>query len=400
MQHFLILKNTIQTYVWGSFDGIPAFTGLVNTDDEHMAELWMGAHPAAPSRVLFGKGIAVPLDKYIAEHTIEILGKETVNTYEGTLPFLFKVLSAANPLSLQVHPSREQAERGYNREIDAEIQILSPNRNYKDKNHKQEVLLALSPFTVLCGFRSPEETRELLSFASSPVLDEAIARLERDGYRALCQYLLELDPDDRTEALAAACAAADRTSTEDKRWVYSLVTRLSAHYPGDVGCLAPLYLNALTLEPGEVIYLPEGIMHTYIQGTGLELMSNSDNILRGGLTAKHLDIPELLAILDPAPYKPKIIKPETRDKPYTYRTAAKDCELTALRLHDGEYSYRATAPAIVIGASGEIVATSSSGETCKIGRGSFVLIPASGDPITFSGSGVCYVASTPGTLSK
>jgi mannose-6-phosphate isomerase len=397
MQNFLILKNTIQTYVWGSFDGIPAFTGIVNTDDEPMAELWMGAHPAAPSRVRIGKGDSVPLDKYIAEHSVEILGKETLDRYGATLPFLFKVLSAANPLSLQVHPTKAQAETGWKRENDSAIPLLSPNRNYKDNNHKQEILLAISPFTVMCGFRSPEKIRELLSLVDSPIIRESLARLESEGYHGLCQFLLELKPEERNSSIASVIAAGPHAPSVEARSTFALVARLFAHFPHDVGCLAPLYLNVLTLKPGEVIYLPEGIMHTYISGTGLELMSNSDNTLRGGLTAKHLDVPELLKILNPAPYTPEILKPASANSSCTYKTDAKDCELTLIRLQKSEFTYQATAPAIVVGATGDITATNQSGETCPIGRGAFILIPASGERITFSGTGVCYLASTPGT---
>lgn len=397
MQNFLILKNTIQTYVWGSFDGIPAFTGIVNTDDEPMAELWMGAHPAAPSKVRIGKGDAIPLDKYIADHSLEILGKKTLDRYGATLPFLFKVLSAANPLSLQVHPTKEQAETGWKRENDLAIPLLSPKRNYKDNNHKQEVLLAISPFTVMCGFRSPEKIRELLSFVNSPIISESLTRLEAEGYHGLCQFLLELNPEDRAASITSVIAAGPHAPSAEARATFTLVARLYAHFPQDVGCLAPLYLNVLTLKPGEVIYLPEGIMHTYIQGTGLELMSNSDNTLRGGLTAKHLDVPELLKILNPEPYIPEILKPAPAQSSCTYKTAAKDCELTMVHLQKSEFTYQATAPAIVVGATGDIIATNQSGETCPIGRGAFVLIPASGERITFSGTGVCYLASTPGT---
>lgn len=397
---FLRLKNTVQTYVWGSFDGIPAFTGLVNTDDEPMAELWMGAHPAAPSRILGAKGATTPLDTYIADHPLDILGQKTLDRYGPTFPFLFKVLSASNPLSLQVHPTRAQAQEGFARENAAGIPVQSPNRNYKDSNHKQEILLALTPFTAMCGFRDPAETRSLLGAAESPSLTVALEHLDRDGYGAFCRYLLELPAETKIDTLQSVIAANRESMSADAKRAFSLVERLFTHYKGDIGCLAPLYLNVLALQPGEVIYLPEGIMHTYIHGTGLELMSNSDNTLRGGLTAKHLDIPELLKILNVEPYKPVVLRPDATVKPFTYRTKAHDCELTAIRLGGDSFTYRADAPAIAIGATGEIVSSLASGESCAICRGSVVLIPANGEQITLSGTGVCYIASLPGTLSN
>ena len=397
MQIFYALKNTIQTYVWGSYDGIPAFTGIVNTDDEPMAELWMGSHPAAPSRVLVGKD-AVRLDKFIAEHPLKILGKPTNDKYGASLPFLFKVLSAANPLSLQVHPTKEQAENGFARENEAGIPLLSPLRNYKDRNHKQEILMAITGFTIMCGFRDERQTVEYIGRIDSPILSEAIQRLNKGGYRAFCHYLLELEPENRKSAIEAALTVTNGTASTEEHAAFALASQLAAHYPGDIGCLAPLYLNVLNLNPGEAVFLPEGIMHTYIKGTGLELMANSDNTLRGGLTAKHLDIPELLEVLNPEPYKPEILKPEASRTLFTYHTHATDFELSTINMKEGTFSFSATAPAIIIGCSGELLASSSNEETCKVGRGSIVFIPASGSTITFTGNGTFYIASTPGTI--
>jgi len=397
MQNFYALKNTIQTYVWGSYDGIPAFTGIVNTDDEPMAELWMGSHPAGPSRVLVGRE-SVTLDKFIAEHPVKLLGKPTNEKYGTSLPFLFKVLSAAKPLSLQVHPTKEQAENGFARENEAGIPLLSPLRNYKDKNHKQEILMAITEFTIMCGFRDEHQTAEYIGRIDSPILTEAIQRLNKGGYRDFCHYLLELNPEDRKSAIASAITATHGTASTEEQTAFALAIQLAAHYPDDIGCLAPLYLNVIHLNPGEAVFLPEGIMHTYIKGTGLELMANSDNTLRGGLTAKHLDIPELLEVLNPAPYKPEILKPETSRELFTYRTHAADFELSTLNMKDGKVSFSATAPAILIGCSGELLASSSNEEMCKVGRGSIVFIPASGNTITFSGNGTCFIASIPGTI--
>jgi len=396
MQNFFLLKNTVQTYVWGSFDGIPAFTGIVNTDDEPMAELWMGAHPAAPSHILTGKGTSAPLDKFIAERPQESLGTLIDTRYGHTLPFLFKVLSAATPLSLQVHPTREQAEKGFDRETESSVPVFSPVRNYKDRNHKQEILMAITPFTIMCGFKDPSICEELFSLTGSSILMEALNRLHTGGYCEFCQYLLELPLNERQSAIQKAINTDTKGATPAVHAAFNLLSQLATRFPDDIGCLAPLYLNLITLEPGEAVFLPEGIMHTYIKGTGLELMSNSDNILRGGLTKKHLDIPELLATLNPVPYKPEILKPPVGKGIFSYHTPSADFELSVLHPEIQGTEYRAVAPAIVIGSKGEIHATSTSGESCAIARGSFLFIPASGETISFTGKGTCYLASIPG----
>lgn len=397
MQTFYVLENTIQTYVWGSFDGIPAFTGIVNTDDETMAELWMGAHPAAPSHIVTGKGKPAPLNTFIEENPDKILGKDILERFGARLPFLFKVLSVAFPLSLQVHPSKKQAEAGFARENLAGIPLLSPVRNYKDINWKPEIIMALSHFTALCGFRMPEETAKLISCSDSPLLKQAIEKLNAGGYGPFCHFLLELGQNDKKDIIKNIMNTVEtviQTDSENTE-AYVMVRLLANRFPDDIGILAPLYLNIIVLDPGEALYCPSGIMHTYISGTGLELMASSDNTLRGGLTAKHIDIPELLSVLNPEPYLPAKLRLEAERGIVSYKTPSDDFKLSVVRLDNTSAEYMAESPSIIIGSTGNITASCSNSDSCRIARGSIIFVPANGKQIVFSGKGVCYIASTP-----
>jgi mannose-6-phosphate isomerase len=275
---FVGIVNTPRDYAWGSSTAIPELLGVPPTG-RPQAEYWLGTHPGSPARTADGRSLADL----------------------ASLPFLLKVLAPETPISLQAHPSRAQAEAGFAREEAAGIPLDAPERNYKDRNHKPEMVYALSdPFRALAGFRPVDETRAALRDvpAAAPLLD----RLTGDAaLRDTFAWLLSGAPE--VAELTAAISAAAATETGPS---WESVRRLAQYYPGDPGIPVSLLLHTITLAPGEAIYLPAGNIHAYLHGVGVELLADSDNVLRGGLTAKHVDVGGLLEILDfrplPAPY--------------------------------------------------------------------------------------------------
>ena len=404
MKCFFPLHNLIQNYAWGSLDGIASFTGIPNTTQVPQAELWMGAHPAAPSTIEIECNKTITLDKFIAGAPESILGKQTAKTFTNRLPFLFKILSAAKPLSLQVHPSREQAKVGYIRENNAKIPPSSPVRNYKDDNHKPEIIMALDEFTAMCGFRPIENTVRLFNLLNitefAPVLD----RLQIDGnYVEFCRYFLELSGTNKNNVLQAIRSrlnSAKNFPDDNITYIFRLLKDLQQYYPDDTGILAPLYMNVFTLQPGEALYLPAGILHAYIKGTGLELMANSDNVLRAGLTPKHIDVQELLSILKADVFVPTPLRPPiTPNSIYHYHTPCAEFELSLISPHNTEIQIPASFPSIILGHT-ESVILSTESEKHTLGRGESVFIPACRNPIYISGSGIAYMASLPNDTNK
>jgi mannose-6-phosphate isomerase len=301
------LTGTVQHYAWGSTRAIPALLG-VEPDGRPWAELWLGAHPSAPSRLDDGTA----LDAAIAADPARWLGAATAARFGG-LPYLLKVLSAGQPLSLQAHPSLAQAAEGFARENDLGIALGAPNRVYKDANHKPELICALTEFDALCGFRPLPATVELLHALASrgavglapfaAVLDGAGAdpAVAASALRHTVGTLLTMAPGDQGHLVEQTAAACERVDDGPYALSAAWMVRLAGQYGDDVGAVVSLLLNCLQLQPGEAIFLGAGNLHAYLRGTGVEIMANSDNVLRGGLTPKHVDVPELLRVLDFTP---------------------------------------------------------------------------------------------------
>jgi mannose-6-phosphate isomerase len=289
------LAHRVMHYPWGTREAIPALLGIENIDDKPFAELWLGAHESAPSALVVD-GIACTLDAAIAASPLRFLGASVVEQWGARLPFLFKVLSAAEPLSIQCHPDPAQARAGFAREESLGIPFTSPSRNYKDPCAKPELLVALTPFVALKGFRAPAEIARLLRRSAPGALDaladRVVATAIDDGLRAVLTFALETVGDERARVLAALDEGIRARSTPEA----ALVARLRALHPDDMTVLAPLFLNLVVLAPGDGVFLGPGELHAYVEGTGLELMSSSDNVLRGGLTPKHVDKSELMRI--------------------------------------------------------------------------------------------------------
>ena len=306
------LEPVLQEYAWGSTTAIPRLLGQELTG-RPQAELWFGAHPKAPSLV-----DGVPLNELInADPTV--VGADSLAEFGPRLPYLLKILAAAQPLSLQAHPSRSQAEQGYAREDAAGIPRDAPNRNYRDDWPKPEMFVALEPTEALCGFRDPSVSLALLKSLHVDELDALIAPLDQpDPAAAIKQTFLgflELGPG---AALVEEVVAAARGITESDQTAAPELARLAATAielvevnPGDPGVLAALLMNRVALEPGQAVFLRAGNMHAYLHGLGVEIMANSDNVLRGGLTPKHVDVGELGRIVDFAPEVPVLTEPVT-----------------------------------------------------------------------------------------
>ena len=314
-----LLRGAVRTYAWGSRTAIAEFTGRPSPTAHPEAELWFGAHPGDPAWLETDSG-EHSLLQTVRDDPEGQLGAAVRSRFGDTLPFLMKVLAADEPLSLQAHPSAEQAVEGFAREDRLGIPVSSPIRNYRDRSHKPELLVALQTFEVLAGFRPVPRTVELMRALSVTDLDPFVGLLtgqpDADGLRALfTTWITAPQPDLDLLVPAVIEGAIHYVRSGEKEFVAEArtVLELGERYPGDAGVLAALLLNRLSLRPGEGIYLPAGNLHTYLHGVGIEVMANSDNVLRGGLTPKHVDVPELLRVLDFTPASESALRPTTSE---------------------------------------------------------------------------------------
>lgn len=372
----LRLHNPIQNYAWGSRTLIPQLLGVAPTGGP-MAEVWMGAHPRAVSRTDTGEGLNVE----IARNPDGALGVEVAKRYGGTLPYLLKVLAAEQPLSLQAHPNLRQAREGFAREEALGIARDAGNRTYRDASDKPELLCALSPFDALCGFRDVPSTIALWKGLGLPV-----QRLEV-GLAACVEWLLSLDGTS-VSRLATQAAERARQPVPGFEAECRTCTALHAAYPNDVGVVLALTLNRVHLEPGEALYLPAGQLHCYLKGAGVELMANSDNVVRGGLTEKYIDRAELLRVLDFTPRNP----PRVRATGGAYLTPATEFELSRLDVAEAGCTLHRRGPDIVFVIDGRVELSTERGEKLELRRGESAFIPHSDGAIGAVGDGAMFRA--------
>jgi mannose-6-phosphate isomerase len=299
-----LLQGAVRNYAWGSRTAIAELLGAPVPAPHPQAELWLGAHPADPSVLLGRNGARTSLLAALQQDPERELGSGCLRCWGPRLPFLLKVLAAEESLSLQAHPSAQQAAEGFAREEALGIQLGAPERNYPDPYHKPELVCALTEFHALAGFREVAHTVELLTALNVPQLApyrELLAgQSDANGLRALFTTWLTL-PQPAIDALLPpvldGCINLLRTHAPFALECRTVLQLAEAH-PHDVGVLGSVLLNHIVLAPGEALYLPAGKLHAYLQGTGVEIMANSDNVLRGGLTPKHVDVPELVRVLD------------------------------------------------------------------------------------------------------
>jgi len=373
---FVGITNTPRDYAWGSTTAIPELLGLAPTGAPQ-AELWLGAHPGSPSRLAGRDGTLADL-------------------VPGRLPFLLKVLAAAAPLSLQAHPTPAQAEAGFARENAAGVPLDAPERNYKDAFHKPELIYALSdPFAALSGFRPVAETLAVLEpVAGDARLEPLLSRLVDDGsLREVFTWLISRGPgvDDVVSAVVECAEAVDGPS-------WATARLLAEYYPGDPGIPISLLLHSIALRPGEVLYLPAGNIHAYLGGLGIELMAASDNVLRGGLTPKHVDVPELLEVLDfrpgPAPYLPGV---ELAPGVTEFRPDVADFVLTVVSpdaaARGASVTIEGGGPAIAFVASGAATLDGFDA-SFTLERGGAAYISGE-ESVRVSGDGLVFIATSP-----
>jgi len=392
----LVLENPIQNYAWGSRTAIAELLGRPTPSERPEAELWIGAHPKAPSRIAEPAGLGT-LDAAIQDDPVGLLGADVCDRFGNELPFLFKVLAAAEPLSIQAHPNQEQARGGWNRENAEGIPLDAPRRNYRDPNHKPELVCALTPFVALKGFRPLDETVRALEPLARPELKDVLGRLARESnataLRALFARLMTLEPEERAPILKRAAAEAARRSSDPAwRWV----KRLLEKYPQDLGALAPLYLNLVALEPGEALFLAAGELHAYLEGTALEIMANSDNVLRGGLTPKHVDVQELMATLVFEAQEAAVLKPEAPGPgESSFVTPAREFELGFVELTPGRAFLAAGGRLEILLQLSGSTRLKADGRETALDQGRTVLVPAAVASYELEGSGRLARARVP-----
>ncbi|EOX1575401.1 mannose-6-phosphate isomerase, class I [Vibrio cholerae] len=383
---FFPMTNPIQNYAWGSKTAFQQLFELENPTDEPQAELWMGAHPNGCSGIAIN-GKIVQLSDFIAQNPNLILGEYTARQF-GELPYLFKILAAENALSIQVHPNKQQAERGFAQEEKLGIAPTAAYRNYKDPNHKPELVYALTEYQAMNGFRANQEILnyfiELSIDEIQPLVDAFQSNSTEQGLRDFFSGLLSLQGEIKNRALEVLITQAKQIDLP----LFQLIVELEKHYPNDIGLLAPLMLNVITLQPGEAMFLDAETPHAYLHGTGLEIMANSDNVLRAGLTPKYMDIDELVACTQ---FKHKPLE-QLRLK----SEVIEGCEQYPIPVADFKFAIIPPATQQTIGVqSAEIVLPLDSsmilrhtnGEKCLVRKGQSVFIPAYAERYTIECDG-------------
>lgn len=386
----LLLRGGIQHYAWGDAFFIPSLIGVENPDRRPFAELWIGAHQDLPAEVVAGGNVVVPLDRWIDDAPAEALGGAVAERFHDQLPFLLKVLSASRPLSVQAHPDKRRAQAGYSRENQRAISLDAPHRCYRDPNHKPELLVALTPFHAFCGFRPLDEIAELLR--SMPALTAAGGPFEASasGLAKLYGTLMRLNQDRVNETLKPilnGLQQSHRASPYGRDTVEYWLLKASEFYVRgdsyDRGLLSILLMNLVQLAPGEGIYVAPGELHTYLEGSAVELMANSNNVVRGGLTDKPIDVEELLTVVNFGRVGvPKVVNENIRDtngvRVERYLTDAKEFELLQLAIEPG----------------GALEASEIRG--CALGvclSGAVSVQPGTGSPFTLNQGGALFLSA-------
>ncbi|MKM01771.1 mannose-6-phosphate isomerase [Salmonella enterica subsp. enterica] len=379
------LINSVQNYAWGSKTALTELYGIANPQQQPMAELWMGAHPKNSSRITTANGETVSLRDAIEKNKTAMLGEAVANRF-GELPFLFKVLCAAQPLSIQVHPNKRNSEIGFAKENAAGIPMDAAERNYKDPNHKPELVFALTPFLAMNAFREFSDIVSLLQPVAGA--HSAIAHfLQAPNAERLSQLfasLLNMQGEEKSRALAVLKAALN--SQQGEPW--QTIRVISEYYPDDSGLFSPLLLNVVKLNPGEAMFLFAETPHAYLQGVALEVMANSDNVLRAGLTPKYIDIPELVANVkfEPKPASELLTAPVKSGAELDFPIPVDDF---AFSLHDltlQETSIGQHSAAILFCVEGEAVLRKDE-QRLVLKPGESAFIGADESPVNASGTG-------------
>lgn len=345
------LKGKVQHYAWGGYDFIPHWLNQPNTQHQPWAEYWMGAHPSASAVLHTPAGDTLLFDA-IQQAPAALIG-EKVHRQFGELPYLFKILDVKDMLSIQVHPSKAEAEKGFEAEEAAGISINAPHRNYKDKNHKPEVMVALSEFWLLHGFLQPSLLRQVL--VNIPAFNNLLPLFEKEGYRGLYQHVMEM-PQGQVNTMLTPLVlaelqkkkAGELSKADPGWWVSKLYEQDEVLGDIDRGVFSIYFFNIVKAEPGEAVFQGAGVPHAYLEGQNVELMANSDNVLRGGLTPKHVDVPELLKHTLFEGITPNVMKGVTQQEgEWLYPCPVPDFGISKIALEAGG-GFRQTATSLEI----------------------------------------------------
>lgn len=383
---FFPMTNVIQNYAWGSHSSFNQLFDIGNPSGKPQAEIWMGAHPNGCSTVI-SNGEKSKLSALIDENRGLYLSEKVANQF-GELPYLFKVLAAEKALSIQVHPSKSQAELGFALEDQQGILFSAGNRNYKDANHKPELVYALTDYQAMNGFRP---VKEIVTYFSkldiaelSDLLCELASNQTSQGLANFFSGLLSLQGEQKEMALVSLLTKAKRL----KDPIFELIIELAEQYPEDVGLFAPLMLNVITLKPGQAMYLDAQTPHAYLKGTGLEIMANSDNVLRAGLTPKHIDVKELISCtrFDEKPVESLLLDPVEEDNVLEYPIPVDDFKFAIIQ-SSHQRKIDVESAEILLALDQIMLITHEGGQSCVIKKGQSVFIPAYVKHYTVSSQG-------------
>lgn len=385
------LHNGIRRYAWGSQTAMAEFLGRPSPSPDPEAELWIGAYPSTPSRLEDG----TELQALIASDPEGVLGTDALRRFGPRLPFLMKVLTIGAPLSLQAHPNADQAAKGFAGEQTAGLTPEDPVRNYRDPRHKPELLCALTPVEALSGFRVVPETIALLDELGCTELTRLRTTVAGSGLAQAVRWIFMLPAEDVADMVAAAGAAAAMIPAGEHSQLGCWIARLATDYPADRGVILALLCNYVRLEPGEALSIPVGCLHGYLSGMGVEIMAASDNVLRGGLTAKHVDLEDLSRILDVREGPPLILRPQPDEQGRTlFPVGAEEFELIRFDLTGRSQPLSAQRPAVVLTVSGRARLNGVAG-SLELPRGRAAFVDAAEDEVSISGPAVVFQA-TPG----
>lgn len=403
------LDNVVQHYDWGSHTVLQDLLGV--PDERPDAELWLGAHRSAPSRVLAGPGGVEPtapdLASLVLADPAATLGRRVQDAYGPRLPYLLKVLAAERALSLQVHPLPHQARAGFNRENAAGVPATAPERSFHDDQHKPEMIVAITPFRGLAGFRRPAQAQTMLDGVGGEIAARMRFALGRGQAAAAVQEAFEVALAARDHPGAAADVARALQDVRARQvggvvgpraTADQVALRLADEYPGDPGALASYLLNVFELEPGQAVFLAPGQVHAYLWGAGVEIMASSDNVLRAGLTHKHVDVEALVECASFAPTAPQ--RPVVRTiggHLRTYRVAVPEFGLVMGQVapQDGAVALPHEGPRIALCLEGSLTLAPGRGGDVTLTRGESVFVPDAAGDLAVRGAGALALAYVP-----
>lgn len=392
------LKTRIKHYHWGSRHFLAELRGAQAPTACPEAELWIGTHPLGASDVEIN-GAFVPLADLIAEHPQQVLGREVAASYQRSLPFLLKILAVDEPLSIQLHPNRSQAAAGFAGEDPG--QTDPRERNYQDPRHKPELAVALTAFSALRGLRPVAEVLELFDRAAietlRPEIEALRTRPDEFGLRRFLGTLFELE---EARVAAALDEGRDAVARFEPEPIFRWMGRLLDVHPGDIGCLATLFLHLVRIEPGEALFQPPGMLHCYLKGAAVEVMADSDNVLRAALTPKRVDVPELMKLLVVESGERDTIKPENVAPGLSvYSAPVGEFNLSRLELDDPRGDHRSSTLGriqiwVCTKGDGRIAAEDGS-SALTFRAGESFLVPAAVGSYVVRGRGVVFGVSVP-----